>query len=78
MIQYNSDDDIQVSYTTSKAEVHEASGWDEMMRFIINERPIVVHQFWIDTDKEHIKPDVYKMLYSKVKPTADEVVPSDI
>ena len=76
MIQDNGDKGITVTYTTRKAEVHEASGWDEMMRFILDNRPIVVYQFWIDTAAN--KPDIYKMLFSKVIPAPDSFVPSEV
>lgn len=79
MIQDHGQDGVVVSYTTSKAEVHAAKDWDSMMRFIINNRPIVVHQFWIDTGKKDDNiPDSYKMLYSKVTPAPDTYSPSDI
>jgi hypothetical protein len=79
MIQHINDNDIRVSYTTSKAQVHKADSREAMMKFIIDERPMVVHQFWIDTASPgESKPDVYNMLYSKVQPAPDDYMPSDI
>jgi hypothetical protein len=60
---------------TDKALVYTAGNWDEIMKFIIDNRPIVIYQFWIDTT---IDVDSYNMLYSKVIPTPDSFVPSEI
>jgi hypothetical protein len=78
MIKCLNDKDVEVSYTVSKAEVHAANNWEEMMKFIIDHRPIVVHQFWIDTGTIDAPITSYKMLFSKVEPIPDEIIPSDI
>jgi hypothetical protein len=67
MIRVNgtSGEEITVSYTTSKAEVYSSKSHDEQMKFIIDSRPIVVYQFWIDITPEG---EVHKMLYSKCIP----------
>jgi hypothetical protein len=70
MIKYKSDDDIEVTYTTSKAKVYTSLSWSEMMNFIINNRPMVVHQFWIDKQNSG---DIFNMLYSKVTPAPDDI-----
>jgi hypothetical protein len=74
MIQDNGGD-VSVNYVTAKANIHEAGSWDEMMKFIIDSRPIVVYQFWIDTID---KIDTYKMLFSKVIPAPDNYISSEV
>lgn len=54
-----------MTYTTSKAEVHSSANREEQMNFIVNNRPLVVYQFWIDTAPGG---DLHKMLYSKCIP----------
>lgn len=58
-------EDITVAYTTSKAEVYSSKNREEQMKFIVDNRPIVVYQLWIDATS---KGDVHKMLYSKCIP----------
>jgi hypothetical protein len=69
--------EVMISYNTTKAEVHAAVNNEEMMKFIVDNRPIVVYQFWIDTGKDGA-PDMYKMLYSKAIPAPENFIPSDI
>jgi hypothetical protein len=76
MIYDHGEKGVEVSYTTSKADVYSASNNAELMKFIIDNRPIVVYQFWIISGKDG-KPDEYKMLYSKAVPSPD-TSPSDI
>ena len=71
MIRVNGED-ITVTYTTSKAEVHSCKSREEQMKFIVDNRPIVIYQFWIDQTPEG---DIQKMLYSKCipEPCASEI-----
>jgi len=64
MIRVNGED-ITVTYTTSKAEVFSCKTREEQMKFIVDNRPIVVYQFWIDITPDG---DLQKMLYSKCIP----------
>jgi hypothetical protein len=60
---------------TRKPEIVVAENWDGLMKFIVDNRPIVVYQFWIDTTTD---ADCYTMLYSKVIPAPDSFVPSEV
>ncbi|MFA5766949.1 MAG: hypothetical protein WC919_03435 [Candidatus Paceibacterota bacterium] len=64
MIRVNGED-ITVTYTTSKAEVYSCKTREEQMKFIVDNRPIVIYQFWIDITPDG---DLQKMLYSKCIP----------
>lgn len=60
---------------TDEAKVHAAGSWDEIMKFILDNRPIVVYQFWIDLGVDG-QPDAYKMLHSKVIPDPNKYAPA--
>jgi hypothetical protein len=48
-------------------ETAAGKNWFDLMNFIIDHRPIIVHQLWIDTGPDG---DVCKMSYSKIRPRA--------
>jgi hypothetical protein len=66
---------LQADDHSDRAKVFTAENWDEIMKFIIDNRPIVVYQFWIDTA---IDIDSYNMLYSKVIPAPDSFAQSEV
>ena len=78
MIYDHGDEGVTVSKPyTDKAEVQATGGWNEIMKFILDNRPIVVYQFWIDLGKDGL-PDTYKMLYSKIIPDPNRHAPSEV
>lgn len=69
--------EVIISYNTTKAQVYEAESHEGLMKFIVDNRPIVVYQFWIDLATEG-KPELHKMLYSKAIPAPESFIPSDV
>jgi len=62
-------------------QTHTGVNWAELMNFIVNNRPIVVHNLWIDTFP-FLTNSYYRMSYSLVRSRAkhdvSDVVPAEI
>lgn len=63
------------SENITEKRVVTASNFEELAKFILDNRPITVYQFWIDTYAD--KPDEHKMSYSKIIPNHG-CYPSDV